>query len=69
MNLSIQMGETTMSKIIFNMTQDNQLKENPSVASASERSIQYTAEFNVKAVRENMEDEDLNKSSQSTDST
>lgn len=57
MNLSIQMGETTMSKIIFNMTQDNQLKENPSVASASERSIQYTAEFNVKAVRENMEDE------------
>lgn len=46
-----------MSKIIFNMTQDNQLKENPSVASASERSIQYTAEFNVKAVCENMEDE------------
>ena len=57
MNLSIQTGETTMSKIIFNMTQDNQLKENPSVASASERSIQYTAEFNVKAVCENMEDE------------
>ncbi len=44
-----------MSKIIFNMTQINQFEENPNVASVSERSIQYTAEFKVKAVRENME--------------
>lgn len=45
-----------MSKITFNMTQINQLEENPNVASVSERSIQYTAEFKVKAVRENMDD-------------
>lgn len=44
-----------MSKILFNMTQINQLEENPNVASASERSIQYTAEFKVKAVHENIE--------------
>ena len=37
------------------MTQINQLEENPNVASVSERSIQYTTEFNVRAVRENME--------------
>jgi len=55
MNLFIQTGETTMSKITFTMTQINQLEENPNVASVSERSIQYTAEFKVKAVRENME--------------
>ncbi len=55
MNLFIQTGETTISKIIFTMTQINQLEENPNVASVSERSIQYTAEFKVKAMRENME--------------
>ncbi|WP_313635625.1 HTH domain-containing protein [Exiguobacterium sp.] len=44
-----------MSKITFTMTQINQLEENPNVTSVSERSIQYTAEFKVKAVRENME--------------
>ena len=44
-----------MSKITFTMTQINQLEENPNVASVSERSIQYTTEFNVRAVRENME--------------
>lgn len=46
-----------MSKIIFTMTQINQLEENPNVASVSERSIQYTTKFKfkVRAVRENME--------------
>ncbi len=44
-----------MSKIIFTMTQVNQLEENPNVASLSERSIQYMAQFKIKAVRENME--------------
>ncbi len=44
-----------MSKITFTMTQINQLEENPNIASVSERSIQYTAEFKVKVVRENME--------------
>lgn len=37
------------------MTQINQLEENLNVASVSERSIQSTAEFNIMAVRENME--------------
>jgi len=69
MNLFIQTGETTISKIIFTMTQINQLEENPNVASVSERSIQYIAEFKVKAVRENMEGRDLNKSSWRPDST
>lgn len=58
-----------MRKIIFTMTQINQLEENPNIASVSERSIQYTAEFKVKAVRENMEERDLNKSSRRSDST
>lgn len=44
-----------MSEITFTMTQINQLEENPKVASVSERSIQYTTEFKVKTVRENME--------------
>ena len=44
-----------MSKIIFNMTQINQFEENPNVASVLEHSIQYTTEFKVRAVRENME--------------
>lgn len=44
-----------MNKIIFNMTQINQIEENPNVASVSERSIQYTTEFKVRAVHENME--------------
>lgn len=43
-----------MSKITFTMTQINQLEEKPNVASLSERSIQHTTEFKVKAVRENM---------------
>jgi len=55
MNLFNQTGETIMSKIIFTMTQINQLEENPNVASVSERLIQYTAEFKIKTVRENME--------------
>lgn len=57
MNLFNQTEETIMSKIIFTMTQINQLEENPNVASVSERSIQYqyTTEFKVRAVRENME--------------
>ncbi len=44
-----------MSKIIFNIQQINQLEENPNVTSVSERSIQYSVEFKVKAVHENME--------------
>ena len=44
-----------MSKIIFNIHQINQLEANPNVASVSERSIQYTGPFKVKAVRENLD--------------
>ncbi|WP_214706822.1 MULTISPECIES: hypothetical protein [unclassified Exiguobacterium] len=44
-----------MSKIIFNIHQIDQLESNPNVASVSERSIQYTGEFKVKDVLENMD--------------
>ncbi|STO07511.1 hypothetical protein [Exiguobacterium aurantiacum] len=47
-----------MSKIIFSMSQTKQLEENPNVASVSEPSLQYTADFKIKAVRENMERKD-----------
>ncbi|OGX77781.1 transposase [Exiguobacterium sp. SH31] len=44
-----------MSKIIFNIHQIDQLESNPNVSSVSERSIQYTGEFKIKAVLENMD--------------
>ena len=44
-----------MSKIIFNEHQIRQLELNPNVASVSDRSIQYTGDFKVRAVLENQE--------------
>ncbi|AQQ54591.1 transposase [Planococcus lenghuensis] len=44
-----------MSKIIFNEHQCRQLEANPNVAAVSERAIQYTPEFKVKAVKENLQ--------------
>ena len=43
-----------MSKIIFNEYQRRILEKNPNVASVSDRSIQYTAEFKIQAVKENL---------------
>ena len=43
-----------MSKIIFNEHQRRQIETNPNVASVSDRSIQYTADFKLKAVQENL---------------
>lgn len=43
-----------MSKIIFNEHQQQVLKANPNVASVSDRAIQYTAEFKIQAVKENL---------------
>lgn len=43
-----------MSKIIFNEQQIRQLELNPNVASVSDRAIQYTADFKIKAVEENI---------------
>ncbi|MBQ0140699.1 MAG: hypothetical protein KBT36_15605 [Kurthia sp.] len=43
-----------MSKIIFNEHQRQQIKDNQNVASVSERAIQYTANFKLKAVQENL---------------
>jgi len=42
-----------MSKIIFNEHQRRLLETNQNVASVSDRAIQYTAEFKIKAVKEN----------------
>ena len=44
-----------MSKIIFNEHQIRQLELNPNVESVSDRSIQYTGDFKVRAVLENQE--------------
>ena len=44
---------TIMSNIIFNEHQLRLLESNPNVASVSERAIQYTAEFKLRAVKEN----------------
>lgn len=41
-----------MSKILFNEHQRRQLESNPAAASVSDRAIQYTAEFKIKAVKE-----------------
>lgn len=43
-----------MSKIIFNEYQRRQIESNPNVTSVSDRSIQYTADFKVRAVKENL---------------
>jgi transposase len=44
-----------MSKIIFNEHQCRVLAKNPNVASVSERAIQYTPEFKLRAVKENLD--------------
>ena len=44
-----------MSKIIFNEHQRRQIEANPNVVSVSDRSIQYTVAFKVKAVQENIQ--------------
>ena len=46
--------EHIMSKILFNEHQRRQIEANPNVASVSDRSIQYTAAFKLKAVQENL---------------
>jgi transposase len=43
-----------MSKTLFHTSQIKQLENNPNVRKASERSIQYQAEFKIKAVQENL---------------
>jgi transposase len=43
-----------MSKIIFNEYQRRLLESNPNVVSVSDRAIQYSAEFKVHAVKENL---------------
>jgi transposase len=43
-----------MSKIIFNEHQIRLLEANPNVASVSDRAIQYTSEFKMHAVKENL---------------
>ena len=43
-----------MSKIIFNEHQIRQLELNPNVASVSDRAIQYTPEFKIHAVNDNL---------------
>ena len=43
-----------MSKIIFNEYQIRQIEANRFVASVSDRSIQYTPEFKIFAVKENL---------------
>lgn len=44
-----------MSKIIFNEHQRRQIEANPNIASVSDRSIQYTADFKLKAVQANLQ--------------
>ncbi|HWK24043.1 MAG TPA: IS3 family transposase [Ureibacillus sp.] len=43
-----------MSKIFFNEHQRQLLEANPNVSSVSDRAIQYTPEFKMKAVKENL---------------
>jgi transposase len=47
-------GRIIMSKIIFNEQQRRILEKNPNVSSVSDRAIQYTAEFKIRAVKENL---------------
>ena len=44
-----------MSKIIFNEHQRRQIEANLNVVSVSDRSIQYTVAFKLKAVQENLQ--------------
>jgi len=44
-----------MSNIIFNEHQMKQLEANPNVVKVSEKSITYSADFKVKAVKQNLE--------------
>lgn len=44
-----------MSKIIFNEHQRRVLEANPNVKAVFDRTIQYTPEFKVKAVKENLQ--------------
>ncbi|MGH2316978.1 hypothetical protein ACRC6Q_04370 [Planococcus sp. SE5232] len=44
-----------MSKIIFNEHQRRVLEANPNVKTVTDRMIQYTPEFKVKAVKENLQ--------------
>lgn len=55
LNISIGTGEVIMSKIIFNEYQRRTLEANPNVKTVSDRTIQYTPEFKVKAVNENLQ--------------
>lgn len=50
----VRTGEIRMSKMIFNEHQRKLLETNPNVASVSDRAIQYTSEFKIKAVKENL---------------
>jgi transposase len=43
-----------MSKIIFNEHQRRQIESNPNVTSVSDRTIQFTYDFKVRAVKENL---------------
>lgn len=43
-----------MSKIIFNEHQIRQIETNPNVTSVSDRTIQYTYDFKVRAVKESL---------------
>lgn len=43
-----------MSKIIFNEHQRQVLEKNRNVASVSDHAIQYTAEFKIRSVKENL---------------
>lgn len=54
LNLIVKKRGKRMSKIIFNEHQRRVLVTNPNVASASDRAIQYTPEFKIHAVKENI---------------
>ena len=44
-----------MSKILFNEHQQRLLEANLNVTSVSDRAIQYTSEFKIRAVKENLD--------------
>lgn len=52
-----------MSKIFFNEHQRRVLKGNLNVTSVSNRMIQYTPEFKIRAVKENLAGKDHHRSS------
>jgi len=54
-NLTIYERENIMSNIIFNEHQRRLIEMNPNVTSVSDRAIQYTPEFKLKAVQENLQ--------------